>query len=62
MNASYNPSKDRPKRLPKGTPPEDAALFYEKCGKVQLEEGNWWKSDVYFEWARLERARILETK
>lgn len=55
---AYNPHTDRPKRLPKGTPPEDAALYYEKAGRAQMEADNWWKSEVYFEWARLERLKM----
>ena len=39
---------------------EEAALYYEKCGLVALENDNWEKSDIYFEWARIEREKGVD--
>lgn len=52
---SYDPSKDRPRRLPQGTPADEAAKIYEERGRIALENEKWNHSDIYFEWARVER-------
>lgn len=35
--------------------PLDRAEDYERRGLVAMDRGQWRKSDIYFEWARLER-------
>lgn len=37
---------------------EEAVLFYEKCGLAALENDEYLKSDIYYEWARLEKEKI----
>ena len=37
---------------------EEAVLYYEKCGLAALENDEYLKSDIYYEWARLEKEKI----
>lgn len=52
----YIPNNKRAKRaLISG---KEAVSYYEKCGLAALENDNWEASDIYFEWARIEREKI----
>jgi hypothetical protein len=55
----FNPSEDSPIRLPKGGNPQENARHYEACGLFAFENDKFHKSDVYYEWARLERLKII---
>ena len=37
---------------------EEAVLFYEKCGLAAFENDEYLKSDIYYEWARIEKEKI----
>ena len=53
----FNHASLKPLRLPKGFPPSEAAEQYERRSIVAMENDEWHKSEVYAEWARLERVR-----
>ena len=37
---------------------EEAVLYYEKCGLAAFENDEYLKSDIYYEWARVEKEKI----
>jgi len=55
IDAIHNNNK--PRRLPLGFPPSDAAEFYEKAGNHAMDEWQIHKAGIYFEWAKIEREK-----
>lgn len=60
MEKQYNPNESKPKRS-KVFKGEDAAEWYERCGEIAFENEKYQNSDIYYEWARLEREKLLST-
>lgn len=53
--AIYKPKTQRARRT--CMTGNDAATYYERCGLAALERNDWEASDIYFEWARIEREK-----